>query len=61
MSKKIKSWTKNFNVQFVFVSLMIQLIVLIVISKHAPIVSMNININQKIKDAFNAKKTKKIK
>ena len=58
MSKKIKSWTKNFNAQYVFVSLMIQLIVLIVISKHAPIVSMNININQKIQDAFNAKKIK---
>jgi hypothetical protein len=58
MSKKIKSWTKNFNAQFVFVSLMIQSIVLIVISKHAPIVSMNININQKIQDAFNAKKIK---
>ncbi len=56
MSKKIKSLNKRFNVKFVFISLMIQLIVSIVISKHVPIVSINININQKMKNALNAEK-----
>ena len=52
----MKTKRKNINVQYVSILLMIQKIAFIVISKHAKNVSMNININPKMKIALHAVK-----